>query len=573
MNSIIKLLKPYKKENFYIFIAVIIQIFSALMLPNLLAEIVDIGIKNSDFNYILFTGLMMLIITIIGSLGAMINVYYAAYISTDISKNLRYKIFEKSVGLSLNKFEGVGTSSLITRATSDITQLQNFIVLTLRMIILAPFMLIGAVIMAVSKSPSMSLIILGYSPFLILAIYVIGKKGFYSFDTIQKKADKVNSILREKLTGIRVIRAFNKDDFEKKRFDVNNIDLTNTSVKINRIVMLIQPLITLILGFVTVTVIYFGVIEIDRSNIQVGDLVAFIQYVLQILMSFMMVSMMMVILPKALVSMNRVKEVLDIEPEAQEEVTEHSIKNGLLQFENVYFNFENAKEAAIKNISFTAKPGEITAIIGSTGSGKSTIAKLIPKLYDISKGKILIDNVNIDNYDKKEIRQFIGYVPQKALLFSGDIESNLKFGNEDLSDDSINNILKMSASYDFVESKENGIKANVAQGGSNFSGGQKQRLSIARAMAKEAEIYIFDDSFSALDYKTDKIVRKSIFNYIKDKTVILIAQRVSTIVNSDNILVLDNGEIVAQGKHKHLLESCSVYREIVESQDSNEEVE
>jgi len=570
MSNIFKLLKPHSVKLFFALVAVLVQIWSILTIPNLLADIVNNGIAKNDIDYILKIGVSMLVISLLGSVATFINGYIASIVSASVSRDLRNNVFSKATKISIQNFEKIGASSLITRTTNDITQVQTFIVMLLRVVLIAPFLLVGALAMAIHKNTTMSLVILLAIPFLVLTIGFIAKKGFFLFENVQRKVDSINLICREKLIGMRVIRVFNKDKYEEERFDDNNKELTDLSTRVNRIVMLAQPALVLILNMTVIAVIYVGAYQINSNLLSVGDLMAFVQYIMQILMSVMMFAMMFVIFPKTFVSINRVYEVLNTENEEDNGDINLQVKNGLIEFKNVNFRFPGADKNALSNISFIAKPNETTAIIGSTGSGKSTISKLLVGIYDINSGEILIDNKNIENYTKYNIRKSISYVAQKALLFSGTILDTVTFANENANDEEIENALKDSSSFDFVMNKDDGLNSNVAQGGTNFSGGQKQRLSIARALAKTSNIYIFDDSFSALDYKTDLKVRKALKEITENKTVIIIAQRVSTVMNANNIIVVDEGQIVSQGTHAYLLDSCEVYKEIVHSQDTQE---
>lgn len=566
MLNILRLLRPHTTKIVISILFFLIQIWSMLTIPNILSNIINIGITNNDLNYIMTSGINMLIVSLLGSVSTLISSYIAAIVSSKVSEDLRARVFIKVTNISVTDFESIGSSSLITRTTNDITQIQTFIGMMLRIMLMAPFMLVGAVTMAVSKNASMSFVILLTAPFLILTMAFIAKKGFFLFKDVQKKVDNVNLISREKLTGIRVIRVFNKDKYEQQRFDDNNVELTELSIKVNRIVMLAEPALMFILNVAVIGVVYVGARQIDQNLLSVGDLMAVVQYITQILMAVMLFVMMFVIFPRTIVSVNRIFEVLNIEEEKETGEVNKTINKGNVEFKNVNFKFKGADEDALSDISFKANTGEVTAIIGATGSGKSTITKLLSGIYDISDGDILFDGDSIKSYTKHNIRKAISYVTQKAVLFSGTVEDTLKFGNSDASDSEILNSLKISASYDFIMDKKDKLKASVAQGGTNFSGGQKQRLSIARALTKQSNIYIFDDSFSALDYKTDLTVRKELKKITKEKTVIIVAQRVATVMDADNIIVLDEGKIVSQGTHSFLLENCDVYKDIVVSQ-------
>jgi ATP-binding cassette subfamily B protein len=444
----------------------------------------------------------------------------------------------------------------------------------LRMMISAPMMCIGGIIMAVSKDAKLSLVIIAIMPILAITIGIMGKKGMPLFKTMQLKIDKLNLVLRENLTGIRVIRAFNKIDHEKKRFDKANLDLTNTAIKVNKIMAALMPIMMVVLNFTTIAVVWFGGIRIDNGSMQVGDLMAFIQYVMQIMFSLIMVSMMFILIPRASASAVRINEVLDTVPEINDRDNTKSSNNkkGYIEFKDVTFNYPGAENPALSNISFSAKPGEITAIIGGTGSGKSTLISLIPRFYDVSSGSILVNDVDIREMTQEDLRLKIGFVPQKAVLFTGTIADNIRYGKEDAPDSEVKHAAEIAQASDFISNMKDGFESVISQGGTNVSGGQKQRLSIARALVRRPEIYVFDDSFSALDFKTDAKLRAALKKETGKSTVIIVAQRVSTVMNADRIIVLDDGQIAGIGNHKELLNNCDVYHEIVSSQLSEEEL-
>jgi len=444
----------------------------------------------------------------------------------------------------------------------------------MRMMISAPMMCIGGIIMAVSKDRKLSIIIVVVIPVLIGIITIIARKGLPLFKSMQIKLDKLNLVLREGLTGIRVIRAFNRNDHERERFNEANHDLTSTAIKVNKLMSILMPLMMLVMNFTTIAIIWFGAKRIDAGNMQVGDLMAFIQYVMQIMFSLIMVSMMFIMIPRASVSASRINEVLDIVPVINDpkDIKKAVSKKGYVEFKNVSFNYPGSESSVIRDISFSAAPGETTAIIGGTGSGKSTIVSLIPRFYDINSGSILINGVDLRDMSQGELRSKIGFVPQKAVLFTGTISDNIRYGKEDATEDEIKKAANIAQATDFISNMEEGFNSVIAQGGTNVSGGQKQRLSIARALVRRPEIYIFDDSFSALDFKTDAKLRAVLKDETKESTVIIVAQRVSTVIDADRIIVLDEGNIVGMGTHKELLTSCDVYHEIVSSQLSEEEI-
>jgi len=489
-------------------------------------------------------------------------------------RDLRGQMFKRAEDFSLNEFDKIGTSSLITRTTNDITQIQQVVVMSLSMMARAPMMAIGGLIMAVSKNAKLSLVIVFVIPVIALGVFIVAKKGTPLFKVIQTKLDNLNQVLRESLMGVRVIRAFNRVDHEKKRFEEANHDLTSTSIKVNKIMAALMPGMSLILNFTTVAVIWFGAIRIDSGNMQVGDLMAFIQYVMQIMFALVMLSMMFVMIPRATASAVRINEVFDTIPEIKDPEKSRTVNknDGLIEFKNVTFSYPGAEQPVLKDISFIASPGKVTAIIGGTGSGKSTLVNLIPRFYDVDSGSILVDGIDIREVSQKNLRSKIGFVPQKAVLFTGTIKDNIKYGKEDATEEEIKYAAEIAQATEFISNMKDGFDSLIAQGGTNISGGQKQRLSIARALVKKPEIYLFDDSFSALDFKTDAKLRSALKNETTHSALIIVAQRVTTIIDADQIIVLDEGEIAGIGNHKELLETCNVYREIVSSQLSEEEI-
>lgn len=576
MISLLKYLKPYKKSVAIVIAVTFLQVLTELFLPSLNAEIINTGVVNGDIGYIIKMGFIMFIIAICSTACAVTANLFASKSSTYYARDLREKIFVKIESFSLAEFEKISTSSLITRTTNDITQIQNAVMMVMRMMIGAPVMFLGGVIMIMSKNLKMTLILLIVIPLIILVAGSLMSKGMPLFKVMQKKIDKVNQVIRENLNGIRVIRAFDRINYEKKRFDDANEDLMDTAIKVNRIITLLMPALMLIMNFTNIAIMWFGGIQVDRGFMQVGDLTAFTTYMMLILMSIMMASMLFVMIPRASASAERINEVLNIVQEIKDpsnSLNHTSTKKGYIEFNKVYFSYPGADEPVLTNISFSASPGETTAIIGSTGSGKSTILNLIPRFYDVTSGSIKIDGIDIRDISQKELRAKVGIVPQKAFLFSGTIEDNLKYGKEDATEDELNHVLEISQSKEFVSEMKYGIKSEISQGGTNVSGGQKQRLSIARTLIKKPEIYLFDDSFSALDFKTDAKLRAALKSETQNSTVIIVAQRVSSIMNADRIIVLDEGNIVGIGKHKELLKNCDIYKEIVNSQLSDKEAD
>ncbi len=573
MIKLFKFLKPYAASIAVILILVFFQSLSELYLPTLMSNIVDTGIVNGDTNYILKIGGFMLLVAAGGTICTILASFLSSKVATGFSKDLRKNVFSRVESYSLQEFDKIGASSLITRTTNDITQIQQVLVMMLRMMISAPMMCIGGIIMAVSKDAKLSLVIIVVMPILAMAIGIIGKKGMPLFKMMQLKIDKLNLVLRENLTGIRVIRAFNRIDHEKKRFDKANLDLTNTAIKVNKIMAALMPIMMVVLNFTTIAVVWFGGIRIDNGSMQVGDLMAFIQYVMQIMFSLIMVSMMFILIPRASASAVRINEVLDTVSEINDgDNTKSSNKKGYIEFKDVTFNYPGAEKPALSNISFSAKPGETTAIIGGTGSGKSTLISLIPRFYDVSGGSILVNGIDIREMTQEDLRLKVGFVPQKAVLFSGTIADNIRYGKENASYEDVKHAAEIAQASDFISNMKDGFESVISQGGTNVSGGQKQRLSIARALVRRPEIYVFDDSFSALDFKTDAKLRAALKKETGKSTVIIVAQRVSTVMNADRIIVLDDGQIAGIGNHKELLNNCNVYREIVSSQLSEEEL-
>ncbi|RHW41450.1 ABC transporter ATP-binding protein [Neobacillus notoginsengisoli] len=574
MKKLSKFLKPFALMTAFVLVLVFLQSLSELYLPTLMADIVDKGVMNGDSAYVWKIGGYMLLVAAGGMACSIAASYYSAKVASGFGKNLRSKVFSHVSGFSLHEFDQIGTSSLITRTTNDITQVQQVLVMMLRMMVMAPLMCIGGIIMAVSKDAKLTLVLAVSLPVLILVIVILAKKGLPLFKSMQKKLDGLNRVLRENLTGIRVVRAFNRIEHEKKRFDVANLDLTETAIRVNKLMATLMPIMMIFLNLTTVAIIWFGGIRIDHGHMQVGDLMAFIQYAMQIMFSLVMVSMMFVMIPRAAVSAGRITEVLELTADISDPLApkQPEAGRGVVEIQDVTFRYPGAELPALSSISFAMKPGETTAIIGGTGSGKSTLVNLLPRFYDIESGRILIDGVDIREMTQDDIRSRIGFVPQQAVLFSGTIAENIRFGKEDATDEEIRHAAKIAQAEDFIEAMPDGYDSIIFQGGSNVSGGQKQRLSIARALVRKPEIYVFDDSFSALDFKTDAKLRAALKAETGDSSVLIVAQRVSTIMDADQIIVLDEGKIAGIGKHRELLETNKVYREIVMSQLSEEEI-
>ncbi|MDF2606346.1 MAG: transporter-like protein [Bacillales bacterium] len=574
MIKLLKTLRVYKLQIVLIILLVFLQSLADLYLPRLMANIIDNGVVKGDTDYIKDIGVWMILVTFGGVICSVFASYLSAKVSSGFGRNTRNKVFTHVENFSLQEFDKLGTSSLITRTTNDITQVQNVINMILRMMISAPLMAIGGIIMAVNQDKELSLVLVFVLPVLAALIFFVSRKGIPYFNAMQIKLDKLNQVVREQLTGIRVIRAFNRNDYEINRFNKANQDLTQTALKVNRIMALLMPGMMLVMNIAIVAIVWFGSKRIDNMSMQVGDLMAFIQYAMQIMMSLVMVSFMFVIVPRGAVSAARINEVLEIMPLIKDNATnkEFPANNGVVEFKNVTFSYPGAEKPALYNISFVARPGETTAIIGGTGSGKSTLINLIPRFYDVSSGNVLVDEIDIKEQTQESLRQKIAYVPQKALLFSGSITENIKYGKETATDEEVKQAAIVAQAYDFISEIDGDFSANLSQGATNISGGQKQRLSIARAIVRKAKIYLFDDSFSALDFKTDAKLRSALKSELANSTVIIVAQRVSTVMNADQIIVLDNGVIVGTGTHKELMNTSEVYREIVSSQLLKEEL-
>ena len=537
-------------------------------------EKIGVDLAKLKTDYILKAGSYMLFVALIGMASTITVGYFAAKISAGIGKNLRKDVFKKVVNFSNAEFDEFSTASLITRSTNDINRIQTVLVMMIRMLFYAPILAVGGILNVIRIDYSMGWILVLATVLIILVVLCLFKFVMPKFKVLQKMIDKLNLITREMLTGMLVIRAFGTEENEEKRFDDLNARLTKLNTFLTKSMAITMPIMTLIMNMVSILIVWIGAKKIDMGYIQVGDMMAFLQYSMQIIMAFLFISMLSVTIPRASVSANRIYEVLNKECSIKEydNLEFNSDDEISLEFKNVSFKYPNSSLNAVENIDFVAKKGETIAFIGSTGSGKSTIMNLIPRFYDVTSGEILINDVNIKNIKQKNLRNILGYVPQKAILFTGDIKGNISYGKIDTDFEEIKKYAYISQSLEFIEKKEKGFDEEVSQGGSNFSGGQKQRLSIARALCKNPKIYIFDDSFSALDLKTESILRKKLSPYTKDAITLIVAQRISTIVNADKIIVLDEGKIVGSGKHDYLINNCEVYKQIALSQLSKEEL-
>lgn len=548
----------------------IVQIIADLYLPTLTSNIINDGVAKGDINYIWSTGVVMLgfsLISIVASIG---NTFFATKESQSLGKKLRTDIYRKVENFSNNEFDKFGTASLITRTTNDVNQIQMVMQMFLRLMINAPLTLIGASFMAYNKDPQLTKIFLYVLPIMAVLVGGIMFLAVPLFKSMQKKTDRLNLVFREGLTGVRVIRAFGKANYEEQRFDEANKDYTQTAIKVNTIVALMIPLMTLIMSGTNIAITWFGGHYIAEMQLEVGNLIAFMTYAMQILMSFMMLSMIFVMVPRAQASADRINEVLNTDSEIKDvpnpELLSLKGDKATLAFEHVNYRYQHAENLALEDIDFSAKSGETVAIIGGTGSGKTTLVNLLPRFYDVESGKILLNGKNIKETSQHNLREMIGFVPQKAVLFTGTIRENMQYGALNATDEEIWQALEIAQAKAFVSELAEGLDSHVEQGGGNFSGGQRQRLAIARALVKPADVYVFDDSFSALDFKTDANLRKALKEQMTDAIVVLVAQRVSTVMEASTILVLDEGKLVGKGTHEELLANNQTYQEIVHSQ-------
>jgi ATP-binding cassette subfamily B multidrug efflux pump len=572
--KLFRFLRPYRWELFWVILLLFAQSIAELSLPTLMADVVNNGMMKGDTGYIWKYGVYMLLVALVSSLCSIAGSYLSAIIGVGYGRDIRDGVFSRVESYSLHEFDQIGTASLINRTTNDITQVQTLVVMGLRFMIYAPIMCVGGIIMAYSKDQQLTMILAVVLPVMLLMIGGLAKVIVPLFKAMQIKLDRVNLVLRENLTGIRVIRAFNRLESESRRFKEANRDLTDNAIKVNKIMALIQPAMIIIMNLTSVAIIWYGGIRISQNIMQVGDMMAFIQYAMQVMFSIIMVTIMFVMVPRAQASAIRINEVLDMEPgitDPPQNITP-GIQRGYVEFQDVAFSYPGAELPAVSNISFAAFPGEVTAIIGGTGSGKSTLINLIPRFYDVDSGSVLVDGVDVRQMSQKELRAKIGFVPQSPVLFSGTVSDNIRYGKADATDEEITHAAEVAQASEFITAMKDGYESLIAQGGTNLSGGQKQRLSIARALVRRPGIYILDDSFSALDFKTDARLRAALRKETTASTVIIIAQRVGTVMDADRIIVLDKGRIVGMGRHKELMDSSVVYREIVSSQLSEEEI-
>lgn len=565
-------LKRYPKWLVLDFFGAIFFVIVNLGLPTVLARMIDQGINQGNEEKLYFWAVVMLIIIVLGTFGRVVLSYAASKLTTNMVKDMRNDVYAKLQEYSHHEYEQIGVSSLVTRITSDAFVLMQFAEQTLKLGVITPMMMLSSILMIFLTSPSLAWIVAFSVPFLAVVVLYVAVKTRPLSEKQQKTLDKINQYVRENLMGLRVIRAFAREDFQENRFEEKNAIYADNSNRLFKLTGLTEPLFVQIIIAMIVAIVWFALDPLKQGSLQIGDLVAFIEYSFHALLSFLFLSNLFTMYPRTAVSSERLKEIMDmpISIDPNEDGIQETETHGYLEFDNVTFAYPGETESPVlHNISFTAKPGETIAFIGSTGSGKSTLVQLIPRFYDVTLGKIKVDGVDVRDYRLKSLRQKIGFIPQKALLFTGTIADNLRYGKEDASHEDLHQAADVAQAKDFIESREEGFATHLAEGGSNLSGGQKQRLSIARAVIKGPDIYIFDDSFSALDYRTDAILRRRLKEVTQDATVLIVAQRVGTIMDADQIIVLDKGEIVGRGRHEELMETNDIYREIAESQLKN----
>jgi ABC-type multidrug transport system, ATPase and permease components len=574
MISLFKGLKPYAWSLVGIVLFLFAQAMAELYLPTLMSDVVNNGMLKGDTGYIWKYGAYMLMVALASSSCSVCGSFLSALVGIGFGRDTRNQVFTHVESYSLQEFDKISTASLITRTTNDIIQVQTLLVMGLRFIIYSPIMCIGGIIMAYSKDKGLTLVLAVVVPLMILLIGGVTSLIVPLFRAMQTKLDRVNLVMRENLTGIRVIRAFNRIKKETERFRDANRDLTDNSIKVNKIMAAMQPIMMILMNFTSIAIIWFGGIRIAQNVMQLGDMMAFLQYAMQIMFSIIMVTIMFVMVPRAQASAVRINEVLAIDPDIvdPEDPEEPGEDRGYVEFRDVTFSYPGAEEPAISNISFSVRPAEVTAIIGGTGSGKSTLINLIPRFFDVDSGCVLVDGVDVRKLRQKDLRAKIGFVPQTPVLFSGTILDNIRYGKPDAIEEEIRHAARVAQASEFIDELEEGYSAQISQGGTNLSGGQKQRLSIARAVVRQPGIYILDDSFSALDFKTDARLRAALGQETMNSTVIIVAQRVSTVMDANRIIVLDEGRIAGIGSHKELMQSSEIYREIVLSQLAEEEI-
>ena len=575
MKTTLKYYRPYILPIVLIIAFLFGQAMCELALPGYMSDIINNGIVKQDMGYIRHTGLIMIAVAAATVVCAIMGSLLASRAAARSSRDIRRALFRKVTAFSAAELNDFSTASLITRSTNDVQMVQQATVMILRLACFAPIMGIGAVIKALNTSVSLSWTI-GIALLVILGIMTV---SFFlvlpKFQVLQTKLDKLNLLMKERLSGVLVIRAFNTEKSEEKRFDIANRDLTKINMFTNKTMSFMMPMLMFVMNGVSILIVWAGAHLVNDGSLMIGDMLAYLQYAMHVIMSFLFITMMFIMIPRAIVSAKRIGEVLDVEPSIEDPEMPETVEDhrGVVEFDHVSFSYPDAEKEVLEDISFTAGPGRTTAIIGGTGSGKSTLISLIPRFYDATEGSVRVDGKDVRDITQHELRDQIGYVPQKGLLFSGTIASNLQYGKEDATEAEMLEAAETAQAMDFIREKEHGLDEEVAQGGTNVSGGQKQRLSIARALVKKPKIYIFDDSFSALDFKTDKALREALKEKVGDSTIIIVAQRINTIIDADQILVLDEGSLAGKGTHDELMQTCDVYREIALSQLSEEELE
>ncbi len=576
MLKLLRLIKPYRGYVATVLVLALAQSIGSLLLPRLMSDIVDKGIVRGDQRAILQIGGLMLLTSIAATLCAIASSYYASKVATGFGRIVRSAIFARVERLSIHQFDRFGSASLVTRTTNDTTQVQQMVIMMLTMVITAPMMAVGGVILALSQDAQLAWVLIAVMPVMALVFGLIMRGAVPLSQAMQTKIDRLNLVLGEGLSGVRVIRAFDRGAHQRDRFDQANLDVTHTAIAVNRLIAFLLPALILMLNLTSIAIIWFGSHRIDAGTMQVGAMIASLQYAMQILFAVFMVTVMFVMLPRASASAARINEVLEVAPEIVDPPTprrpQPAAARGHVEFQDVTFQYPGAEEPALTGVSFTAHPGEITAIIGGTGSGKSTLAGLIPRFYDVNQGRVLVGGVDVREMTQADLRARIGYVSQKPVLFTGTVAANIRFGREEASDEEVRLAAAVAQAVEFVDAMPETFAAPVSQGGTNLSGGQKQRLAIARAIVRKPDVYVFDDSFSALDYATDAKLRAALKDETANATVFVVAQRISTVINADRIVVLDNGRVVGIGTHADLLQTSEIYREIVSSQVSLEEV-
>jgi len=576
MLKLLRLLRPYRGSVAIVLVLALAQSMGFLLLPRLMSDIVDKGIVRGDQGAILRIGGLMLLMSVAATMCAIAGSYYSAKVATGFGRLLRGAIFARAERLSIHQFDRFGSSSLVTRTTNDTTQVQQMLIMLLTMVISAPMMAIGGVVLALSQDTQLAWVLLAVMPVMALVFGLIMRNAIPLSQAMQGKIDRLNLVLGEGLSGVRVIRAFDRGAHQRERFDGANRDLTDTAIAVNRLIAVLLPALIVMLGLTNIGIIWVGSHRIDAGTMEVGAMIAALQYSMQILFAVFMVTTMFVMLPRASAAAARINDVLDLAPEIVEPASpmqpQLATKRGSVVFEDVTFQYPGAEEPALTGVSFSARPGEVTAIVGGTGSGKSTLAGLIPRFYDVNHGRVLVDGVDVRDMRQADLRARIGFVPQKAVLFTGTVAANIRYGRDDASDDEVLHAAAVAQALEFVEAMPEALASPISQGGINLSGGQKQRLAIARAIVRKPDVYVFDDSFSALDFATDAKLRAALKNETLNATVFVVAQRISTVINADRIVVLDNGRVAGIGTHADLVKSNEIYREIVASQVSLEEV-